>query len=54
MTERDGERRGEHSAEVRLTIAEAADLLGISKDAVRMRLEWGTLRSEKTDEGVHV
>jgi excisionase family DNA binding protein len=39
---------------VRLTIAEASDLLGISKDAVRMRIKRGTLRSEKTDDRVYV
>jgi excisionase family DNA binding protein len=39
---------------VRITIAEASDLLGISKDAVRMRIKRGTLRSEKTDGRVYV
>ncbi len=54
MTERGGEWRGEHRAELRLTIAEASDLLRISKDAVRMRIKRGTLRSEKTDDRVYV
>jgi excisionase family DNA binding protein len=54
LTERSGERRSEHRSEVRLTIAEASDLLGISKDAVRMRIKRGTLRSEKTDGRVYV
>ena len=54
MTEQSGEWRGEHRAEIRLTIAEASDLLGISKDAVRMRIKRGTLRSEKTDDRVYV
>lgn len=54
MAEQSGEWRGEHRAEVRLTIAEASDLLGISKDAVRMRIKRGTLRSEKTDDRVYV
>ena len=54
MAEQSGEWRGEHRAEVRLTIAEASELLGISKDAVRMRIKRGTLRSEKTDDRVYV
>ena len=54
MAEQSSEWRGEHRAEVRLTIAEASDLLGISKDAVRMRIKRGTLRSEKTDDRVYV
>ncbi len=54
MAERNEEWRGEHRAEVRLTIAEASELLGISKDAVRMRIKRGTLRSEKTDDRVYV
>jgi hypothetical protein len=35
-------------------VGEAARLLGISKDAVRMRIRRGTLRSEKTDNKVYV
>ena len=54
MAEQSGEWRGEHRAEVRLAIAEASDLLGISKDAIRMRIKRGTIRSEKTDDRVHV
>ena len=50
MTERGSERR-----EVRrVSIAEAAEILGISKDAVRMRIRRGTLRSEKPSDKVHV
>lgn len=54
MAEQHGEWHGEHRAEKRLTIAEASDLLGISKDAIRMRIKRGTLRSEKTDDRVYV
>ena len=32
-------------------LSEAADLLGVSKDAVRMRVKRGTLRSEKGEDG---
>jgi excisionase family DNA binding protein len=34
-----------------LTLAEAAEFLGISKDGVRMRVRRGTLRSEKGEDG---
>lgn len=34
-----------------LTLAEAAEVLGISKDGVRMRVRRGTLRSEKGEDG---
>jgi excisionase family DNA binding protein len=47
LTERSSQRR----ASRRVTVGEAAALLGISKEAVRMRIRRGTLRSEKTDEG---
>ena len=47
MTERRSARR--------VSVGEAAVLLGISKDAVRARIRHGTLRSEKTDDQlVHV
>jgi hypothetical protein len=42
-----GVRRGAQRA----TLAEAADLLGISKGAVRQRVRRGTLRSEKGEDG---
>ena len=35
----------------RATLAEAAELLGISKGAVRQRVRRGTLRSDKGDDG---
>jgi len=35
----------------RATLAEAAELLGISKGAVRQRVRRGTLRSEKEEDG---
>ena len=38
----------------RVAVGEAARLLGISKDAVRMRIRRGTLRAEKTDNRVYV
>jgi len=37
-----------------VSVAEAAELLGISKDAVRMRIRRGTLRSERAGGRVHV
>ena len=47
--------RGERQPERRVHLSEAAELLGVSKDAVRMRVKRGTLRSEKGEDGrVHV
>src|SRR5215213_2772251 len=47
--------RGERRSERRVHLSEAASLLGVSKDAVRMRVKRGTLRSEKGEDGrVHV
>ena len=46
MTERRGGRRSAR----RVSVGEAAVLLGISKDAVMTRVRHGTLRSEKTDD----
>jgi len=43
--------RGEHRSERRVHLSEAAALLGVSKDAVRMRVKRGTLRSEKGGDG---
>jgi hypothetical protein len=45
------ERRSERDHELRLKLAEAAQVLGTSKDAVRMRVKRGTLRSEKGEDG---
>lgn len=45
----DGDR--ERDQERRLTLSEAAEILGTSKDAVRMRVRRGTLRSEKGADG---
>ena len=50
MSEHRGERRGEQ----RVHISDAAELLGISKDAVRMRIRRGTLHSEKENDRVYV
>jgi hypothetical protein len=50
LTERSSGRRDAR----RVTVGEAALLLGISKEAVRMRIRRGTLRSEKTDDRVYV
>jgi hypothetical protein len=48
-------RRGGRRNARRVSVGEAAFLLGISKDAVRARIRQGTLRSEKTDDQtVHV
>ena len=46
--------RGERRSERRVHLSEAASLLGVSKDAVRMRVKRGTLRSEKEDGRVYV
>ena len=43
--------RGERRSERRVHLSEAATLLGVSKDAVRMRVKRGTLRSEKGADG---
>ena len=43
--------RGERRSERRVHLSEAAELLGVSKDAVRMRVKRGTLRSEKAEDG---
>lgn len=45
------ERRPGRDQEQRLTLAEAAEVLGLSKDGVRMRVRRGTLRSEKGEDG---
>ena len=45
------EHRWERRSERRVHLSEAADLLGVSKDAVRMRVKRGTLRSEKGEDG---
>jgi hypothetical protein len=47
VTDHHGERRSER----RVHLSEAASLLGVSKDAVRMRAKRGTLRSEKGGDG---
>lgn len=41
----------ERDQEQRLTLAEAAEVLGISKDAVRMRVRRNSLHSEKGENG---
>jgi hypothetical protein len=43
--------RGERRSERRVRLSEAAELLGVSKDAMRMRVKRGTLRSEKGENG---
>ena len=43
--------RGERRSARRVHLSEAADLLGVGKDAVRMRVKRGTLRSEKGEDG---
>src|SRR5215208_107985 len=40
--------------EQRLSVAQAADALGISAEAVRMRIKRGTLRSEREHGAVYV
>jgi hypothetical protein len=46
-----GERRPGRDQERRLTMAEAAEVLGTTKDAVRMRVRRGSLRSELGEDG---
>jgi hypothetical protein len=46
-----GERRSGLNHEQRLTLAQAAQVLSTSKDALRMRVKRGTLRSEKGEDG---
>jgi hypothetical protein len=45
------EQRSGRDHEQRLTLSDAAQVLGTSKDAVRMRVKRGTLRSEKGEDG---
>jgi hypothetical protein len=47
VSEQGWERRPER----RVHLSEAAEILGVSKDAVRMRVKRGTLRSEKGEDG---
>jgi hypothetical protein len=47
VSEQGWERRSER----RVHLSEAAEILGVSKDAVRMRVKRGTLRSEKGEDG---
>jgi hypothetical protein len=42
---------GERRSERRMHLSEAANLLGVSKDAVRMRVKRGMPRSEKGEDG---
>jgi hypothetical protein len=44
-------RLGEHRRARRIPLREAADLLGVSKDAVRQRIRRGTIRSDKGEDG---
>jgi hypothetical protein len=41
----------ERRPERRVHLSEAAEILGVSKDAVRMQVKRGTLRSEKGEDG---
>ena len=45
------EQRWERRPERRVHLSEAAEILGVSKDAVRMRVKRGTLRSVKEEDG---
>jgi hypothetical protein len=42
---------GEHRGVRRIPLREAADALGVSKDALRQRIRRGTLRSDKGEDG---
>jgi hypothetical protein len=50
MDDHRGERRPKRDHEQRLTLSEAAQVLGTSKGALRMRVKRGTLRSEKGED----
>lgn len=45
------ERRGDNVSQQRMSVREAADLLGISPDGVRMRVTRGSMESEKDESG---
>jgi hypothetical protein len=47
VSEQSWERRSERC----IHLSEAAEIMGVSKDAVRMRVKRGTLRSEKGEDG---
>ena len=51
LPQREDQRGGRSVVGRRLTVAQAADALGISANAVRMRVRRGSLPSEKDDEG---
>src|SRR5829696_3667650 len=44
-------RLGEHRGVRRIPLREAAEALGVSKDALRQRIRRGTIRSEKGEDG---
>jgi excisionase family DNA binding protein len=46
--------RGDQGATELLTVSEAAEVLGISAEAVRMRIRRGTMRSERHEGTVYV
>lgn len=46
-----GVHRGVRQGERRVPLREAAQLLGVSKDALRQRIRRGTIRSEKGEDG---
>lgn len=46
-----GVHRGVRQGERRVPLREGAQLLGVSKDAVRQRIRRGTIRSEKGEDG---
>jgi hypothetical protein len=43
--------RRERRPELRVHLSQAAEIMGVSKDAVRMRVKRGTMRSEKGEDG---
>jgi hypothetical protein len=45
------EQHWERRSERRVHLSEAAEIMGVSKDAVRVRVKRGTLRSEKGEDG---
>ena len=51
QTDHPTDQQTEQSTDRRVSVAEAAVLLGLSEEAVRSRLKRGTLRKEKTPDG---
>src|SRR5919202_821638 len=51
MTRHDADRTSDRTTNRRVTVLKAAELLGLTPDAVRARLRRGTLRKERGEDG---